>query len=56
MKDLEKSCANTAAQSYEIYGKDLEKSRYNETGLALSYKSKKTAAVIGVGSRGVGRL
>ena len=28
---------------YSIWN-DLEKSRWNETGLAISYKSKKTAA------------
>ena len=45
MKDLEKNCADSAARSREMYEKDLEKSRWNETGLAISYKSKKTAAV-----------
>ena len=54
MKDLEKSRADSAAWSREIYEKDLEKSRYNETGLAISYRSKKTAAVIGVGTGGGG--
>ena len=44
MKDLEKNRADSAAQSRESYKKDLEKSRWNETGLAISYKSKKTAA------------
>ena len=44
MKDPEKSRANSAARSRESYKKDLEKSRWNETGLAISYKSKKTAA------------
>ena len=41
MKDLEKSCADSTAQSHKIYEKDLEKSRWNKTGLAISYKSKK---------------
>ena len=45
MKDSEKSHANSAAQSHESYEKGLEKSHWNETGLAISYKSKKTAAV-----------
>ena len=45
IKDPEKSCADSAAQSRKRYEKDLEKSRWNETGLAISYKSKKTAAV-----------
>ena len=31
-----------------------EESLLNETGLAISYKSKKTAAVIGVGTVGAG--
>ena len=53
MKDPEKSCADIAAGSHEIYEKDLEKSHYNETGLAKSHKSKKTAAVIGVRTRGL---
>ena len=44
MKDPEKSRAATAARSRENYKKDLEKSRWNETGLAISYKSKKSAA------------
>ena len=46
MKDLEKSRADSEAQSRESYlnKKDLEKSHWNETGLAISYKSKKTAA------------
>ena len=44
MKDPEKSRADSAAWSRESYKKDLEKSRLNETGLAISYKSKKTAA------------
>ena len=48
MKDLEKSRADIAAGSCKIYEKDLEKSGWNETGLAISYNSKKTAAVIGV--------
>ena len=56
MKDPEKSPADIAARSREIYEKDLEKSRLNETGLAISYKSKKTAAVIGVGTGGLGGL
>ena len=41
MKDPEKS----RARSRKSYKKDLEKSRWNEIGLAISYKSKKTAAV-----------
>ena len=45
MKDPEKSRADSAARSRKSYKKDLEKSRWNETGLAISYKSKKTAAV-----------
>ena len=45
MKDPEKSRADITALSRKIYEKDLEKSCYNETGLAISYKSKKTAAV-----------
>ena len=49
MKDPEKSHADSAAQSRESYEKDLEKSRWNETGLAISYKSKKTAAVYLIG-------
>ena len=44
MKDPEKSHADSAARSPESYKKDLEKSHWNETGLAISYKSKKTAA------------
>ena len=42
---IRKSCADSAAQSRKNYKKDLEKSHWNETGLAISYKSKKTAAV-----------
>ena len=38
--------------SHEIYEKDMEKSHQNETDLAISYKSKKTAAVIGIGTGG----
>ena len=45
MKDPEKSRADSTAWSRKSYKKDLEKSRWNETGLAISYKSKKTAAV-----------
>ena len=65
VKDLEKSCANTAARSRKIYEKDLEKSYeslnmnetiYDETGLAISYKRKKTAAVKGVAEPGLGGL
>ena len=44
MKDPEKSHADSAAQSSESYNKDLKKSRWNEIRLAISYKSKKTAA------------
>ena len=44
MKDPEKSRADSVARSRESYKKDLEKNRWNETGLAISYKSKKTAA------------
>ena len=44
MKDLEKSRADSAAWSHESYKKDLENSHWNETSLAISYKSKKTAA------------
>ena len=44
MKDLEKSRTDSAARIRETYEKDLEKSCWNETGLAMSYKSKKTAA------------
>ena len=45
MKDLEKSLADSAAWGHKSYEKDLEKSCWNETGLAISYKSKKTATV-----------
>ena len=45
MKDPVKSCADSVARSRKSYKKDLEKSHWNETGLAISYKSKKTAAV-----------
>ena len=45
MKDPEKSCADSAAQGRKSYKKDLEKNRWNETSLAISYKSKKTATV-----------
>ena len=45
MKDPEKSRADSAARSCESYEKDLEKGRWNETGLAISCKNKKTAAV-----------
>ena len=45
MKDPEKSSADSVARNRESYKKDLEKSRWNETVLAISYKSKKTAAV-----------
>ena len=45
MKDLETSRADSAARSHESYEKDLEKSCWNKTGLAISYKTKKTAAV-----------
>ena len=31
-------------EAAKVNKKDLEKSRWNETGLAISYKSKKTAA------------
>ena len=44
MKDPEKSHADSAAQSRKRYKKDLKKSRWNETGMDISYKSKKTAA------------
>ena len=44
MKYAEKSRADSAARSRESYKKGLEKSRWNETGLVISYKSKKTAA------------
>ena len=44
MKDPERSRADNAAGSREIYKKDLEKSSWNETGLSIYYKSKKTAA------------
>ena len=54
IKDPEKSRADTAALSRKIYEKDLEKSGKNETGLAVSYKSKKTAAVVGEGTVGAG--
>ena len=50
MKVPEKRYADTAARSREIYEKDLEKSCENESGLAVSSKSKKTAAVIGEGT------
>ena len=58
MKHPEKSHADSAARSCKIYEKDLEKSpsRLNETGLAISYKIKKTDAVIGVRTRGLGGL
>ena len=45
MKDPENSGADSAARSHELYKKDLEKSHWNEIGIAISYKSKKTAAV-----------
>ena len=47
MKDPEKSRADSAAWNCESYKKDLEKSCWNKTGhgLAISYKSKTTAAV-----------
>ena len=41
MKDPEKCHTHSAAQIHENYEKDLEKSCWNETGLAKSYKSKK---------------
>ena len=44
MKDLEKSRADSEVRSCESYKKDLEKSHWNKTDLAISYKSKKTAA------------
>ena len=44
MKDPVKSCADSAAPSRKSYKKHLEKSRWNENGLDISYKSKKTAA------------
>ena len=44
IKDLEKSRADSAARSRESYKKDVEKSHWNETGSAISYKSKKMAA------------
>ena len=56
MKDAEKSRADIAAGRREIYEKDLEKNRWNETGLAISYNSKKTAAIIGVRTGGLGGL
>ena len=43
MKDPEKSRADSAARNPKSYKKDL-KSHWNETGLAISYKSKNTAA------------
>ena len=45
IKDSERSCADSAAQSHESYEKDLEKSHWNESSLAISYKSKNTVAV-----------
>ena len=45
MKDPKKSHADSVVWSRESNEKDLEKSRWNKTGLAISYKSKKTAAV-----------
>ena len=44
MKDQENSHADSAAWSRTSYKKDLEKSHWNETGMAKSYKRKKTAA------------
>ena len=40
------STFNPAAhnEAAKVNKKDLEKSRWNETGLAISYRSKKTAA------------
>ena len=45
MKNPEKSSTDSAARNHESYKKDFEKSRWTETGLTISYKSKKTAAV-----------
>ena len=58
MKDLKKSRADNdiAAGSREIYKKALDKSHKNETGLAISCNSKKTAAVIGIRTGGLGGL
>ena len=44
MKDLEKIVLTVQHKPAKINKKDLEKSRWNETGLAISYKSKKTVA------------
>ena len=40
MKDPEKSRADCTAQSREICKKDLEKSRWNESGLAIAMLQK----------------
>ena len=56
MKDPEKRRADIATGSREMYEKDLENRRHNETGLAISYNSKKTAAIIGVRIGGLGGL
>ena len=40
MKDPEKSRANSTARSRKIYEKDLEKSRWNKTGLAIAILQK----------------
>ena len=40
MKDPEKSRTNSTARSPKIYEKDLEKSRWNITGLAIAILQK----------------
>ena len=44
MKDLEKVVLTAQHEAVKVNKKDLEKSCWNKTGLAISYKSKKTAA------------
>ena len=43
MKDLE-VVLTAQHEATKVNKKDLEKSRWNESGMAISYKSKKTAA------------
>ena len=50
MKDPEKCRADSAARNHKSYKKDLEKSYWNETVLAISYKSKKSCSLIGLAS------
>ena len=44
VKNPEKICVDSTAWSRESYKKDLENSHDDSTGLAISYKGKKTAA------------